>query len=218
MDYSLARFNMVESQLRTNKVTSLNLIEAMGKIPREKFVPKQISDLAYIDHDIMVAPGRYIMEPLVLARLLQEAPVKKQDVALDVGCATGYASAVLGQLAGTVVGLEEDSNLCDAAAELLNDIGADNVITVAGDIVSGYSRQSPYDVILLNGCIPFVPQTLTDQLAEGGRMVGVLCKFGDAIGRATIWLKLRGEISSRVICDASISYLPGFQSSASFKF
>jgi len=218
MDYSLARFNMVESQLRTNKVTSLNLIEAMGKIPREMFVPKQISDLAYVDDDLMVAPGRYLMEPLVLARLLQEASVTKRDVVLDVGCTTGYASAVLGQLAGTVVGLEENSDLCDSATELLNGIGADNVITVAGEIVSGYSRQSPYDVILLNGGIPSVPQALIEQLAEGGRMVGVLCIPGDAIGRATIWLKLRGEISSRVICDASIPYLPGFQSSAEFKF
>ena len=218
MDYSLARFNMVESQLRTNKITSINIIEAMGQIPREMFVPKQISDLAYVDNDLMIAPGRYIMEPLVLARLLQEASVTKRDVVLDVGCTTGYASAVLGELAGTVVGLEEDSDLCGAATELLNGIGADNVITVAGEMVSGYARQSPYDVILFNGAIPFVPQTLTEQLAEGGRMVGVLCDPDDAIGRATIWLKLRGEVSSRVICDASIPYLPGFQKSVDFKF
>ena len=181
-------------------------------------MPKKISDLAYVDNDLMVAPGRYIMEPLILARLLQEASVTKHDVALDVGCTTGYASAVLGQLAGTVVALEENSELCESAAELLNVIGSDNVITVAGEMASGYIRQSPYDVILLNGGISSVPQTLTDQLAEGGRMVGVLCRPGEAIGRATIWLRLRGAISSRVICDASIPYLPGFQSATDFKF
>ncbi|MBT4425504.1 MAG: protein-L-isoaspartate O-methyltransferase, partial [Rhodospirillaceae bacterium] len=103
INYAAVRHNMVESQLRTNKVTNWALIDAMDDVPRERFVPQQLSSIAYVDEDLLVAPGRYLMEPLVLARLLQAAMVTEEDVALDIGCATGYSSAVLGRLAGTVV-------------------------------------------------------------------------------------------------------------------
>ena len=218
MDYAAVRHNMVESQLRTNKVTNWRLIDAMDDVPRERFVPKQLSSVAYVDEDLLVAPGRYLMEPLVLARLLQAATVTEEDVALDIGCATGYSSAVLGRLAGTVVGLEADSTLADAASQTLSDIGADNVIVVSGNLAEGYSRQGPYDVILFSGGIPHVPPVVMDQLAEGGRMVAVLRGPGEAIGRATLWVKLRGELSHRVVCDASVPSWPGIRTETVFQF
>ena len=218
MDYAAVRHNMVESQLRTNKVTNWRLIDAMDDIPRERFVPKQLSGVAYVDEDLLVAPGRYLMEPLVLARLLQAAAVTEEDVALDVGCATGYSSAVLGRLAGTVVGLEADAALADAASQTLSAAGADNVIVVTGNLADGYSRQGPYDVILFSGGIPVAPPALIDQLAEGGRMVAVLRSPGDAVGRATLWVKLRGTLSHRVVCDASVPALPGIQTESVFEF
>jgi protein-L-isoaspartate(D-aspartate) O-methyltransferase len=218
MDYAAVRHNMVESQLRTNKVTNWRLIDAMDDVPRERFVPKQLCGTAYVDEDLMVAPGRYLMEPLVLARLLQAATVSEEDVALDIGCGTGYSCAVLGRLAGTVVGLEADAALAESAAQTLSETGADNVIVVSGKLAAGYSRQGPYDVILFGGGIPFVPPAVFDQLAEGGRMVAVLRRPGEAIGRATLWIKLRGEISHRVICDASVPPLPGIEAETEFKF
>jgi len=218
MDYTAVRHNMVESQLRTNKVTNWALIDAMDDVPRERFVPQQLSSIAYVDEDLLVAPGRYLMEPLVLARLLQAASVTEEDVALDIGCATGYSSAVLGRLAGTGVGLEADSALAEAAGQTLSAVGADNVIVVTGDLAAGYSRQGPYDVILFSGGIPFVPPAVSDQLAEGGRMVAVLRGPGEAIGRVTLWVKIRGKLSHRVVCDASVPALPGIQSEAAFQF
>jgi len=218
MDYAAVRHNMVESQLRTNKVTNWDLIDAMEDIPRERFVPQQLSSLAYIDEDLMVAPGRYLMEPMVLARLLQAASITKEDVALDIGCATGYSSAVLGRLAGTVVGLEADAALAEAASKTLSAVGADNIIVVSGDLAQGYSRQGPYDVILFSGGIPYVPTAVSDQLAEGGRMVAVLRGPGEAIGHATLWVKLRGELSHLVVCDASVPALPGIEIEAAFQF
>jgi len=217
-EFAAVRHNMVDCQLRTNKVTNLRLIDAMDDVPRERFVPKQLAGVAYIDEDLKVAPGRYLMEPMVLARLLQEATINDQDVALDVCCGTGYSSAVLGHLAGTVVGLEPDAALADQASQTLSAIGADNVIVVTGSVVDGYSRQGPYDIILLNGGVPFVPPPLFDQLAEGGRMVAVVRGLGEAVGRATLWIKLRGEISHRVLFDAAVPPLPGIETKATFEF
>lgn len=217
-DFAAVRHNMVECQLRTNKVTNWRLIDAMDDVPRERFVPKQLAGVAYIDEDLMVAPGRYLMEPRVLARLLQAASVTEQDVALDVGCCTGYSSAVLGRLAGTVVGLEPDEALAAQASQTLSAVSADNVIIVSGSVAEGYPRQGPYDVILLNGGVPFVPPSLIDQLAEGGRMVAVVRGAGEVVGRATLWIKLRGEISHRVLFDAAVPLLPGIEQKSAFEF
>ena len=217
-EFTAVRHNMVECQLRTNKVTNWRLIDAMDDVPRELFVPKQLADVAYIDEDLMVAPGRYLMEPLVLARLLQAATVTEQDVALDVGCGTGYSSAVLGRLAGTVIGLEPDEALATEASQTLSSVGADNVIVVSGGVAEGYSRQGPYDVILLNGGVPFAPPSLIDQLAEGGRMVAVMRGASEVVGRATHWVRLHGKISHRVIFDATVPPLPGIETKPAFQF
>ncbi len=217
-EFATVRHNMVESQLRTNKVTNRRLIDAMDIVPRELFVPKPLAGVAYVDEDIMIAPGRYLMEPLVLARLLQAAEVSDQDVALDIACGTGYSSAVLGRLAGTVVGLEPDLNLAERASRILSESGGDNIIIVPGSVEEGYSRQGPYDVILLNGGVPFVPPPLMAQLAEGGRIVAVVRGVNEALGRATLWFKIHGEISHRVLFDASVPLLPGIEIETAFEF
>ena len=217
-EFATVRHNMVESQLRTNKVTNRRLIDAMDIVPRELFVPKPLAGVAYVDEDIMIAPGRYLMEPLVLARLLQAAEVSDQDVALDIACGTGYSSAVLGRLAGTVVGLEPDLNLAERASRILSETGGDNIIIVPGSVDEGYSRQGPYDVILLNGGVPFVPPPLMAQLAEGGRIVAVVRGVNEALGRATLWFKVHGEISHRVLFDASVPLLPGIEIETAFEF
>jgi protein-L-isoaspartate(D-aspartate) O-methyltransferase len=217
-EFAAVRHNMVENQLRTNKVTNKRLIAALDDIPRERFVPKQLASIAYVDEDLKIAPGRYLMEPLVLARLLQAAEVGEQDVALDVGCGTGYSAAVLGRLAGTVVGLEADEALAEQAGRTLSEVGADNVIVVTGAVAQGYSRQGPYDVILVNGGVPFVPPALIDQLAEGGRLVAVVRDAAGTPGRATLWVKLRGAVSQRIVFDASVPPLPGIATEAAFEF
>src|SRR5690606_30153493 len=118
-DYSAARFNMVEGQVRPNRVTDAALIDAMLEVPRELFVPEAVRAVAYVDEDVPIGGGRYLAEPMVFARLVQEAAIEPGDVVLDVGCASGYSTAVLARLAGTVVALESDPELARLAARNL---------------------------------------------------------------------------------------------------
>jgi len=216
-DFAAVRHNMVENQIRPNRVTDPRVIEAMEAVPRELFVPKSLRGLAYIDEDLEVAPGRYLMEPMVMARLLQAAEIGPDDVVLDIGCATGYGPAVLARLATTVVGLESDPALAERATTLLAELGADSAAVVTGPLEAGYAAQAPYDVIVIEGAVEVVPEAITDQLAEGGRLVCVVAGRG-TVGKLTAFLRLHGAISRRTEFDAAVPPLPGFQSPPRFEF
>ena len=216
-DHAAARRNMVSGQIRTNRVSDERLIEAMEEIPRERFVPPAKRGVAYVDEDVEIAPGRYLMEPMVLARMVQEAGIAADDMVLDVGCGTGYATAVMSRLAGTVIALDVDGSLAAEAERTLNAVGADNAIVVTGPLAEGYARQAPYDVILLGGAVDRLPQALADQLAEGGRIVGVLREAG-GVGQATLWARHRGALSSRSLFEASLPPLPGIARPVQFEF
>ena len=151
---------MVESQLRTNKVTDTRILEAFETVPRERFLPEGRSGVAYIDEDLPVAPGRYLMEPMILARLLQAAEIAPGDIVLDIGCASGYSCAILARLADTVVALEADEALSQQAETALQDLVIDNAVVVQGDLTQGYAKQAPYNVILLGGAVAAVPERL----------------------------------------------------------
>jgi len=212
-----ARRNMVESQLRTNRVTDEALLAAMEDIPRERFVPPQLGGVAYVDEDLPLGGGRYLMEPMVLARLLQEAGVRPGDVVLDVGCATGYSSAVAARLAATVIALESDSALAKKAGETFAALKIDNVAVVEGDLRAGYPRHAPYDVILFQGAVGEIPASIAAQLGEGGRLLAVVAP-PDRTGRATLALKAGGVVSSRELFDAATPSLPGFELAPGFRF
>lgn len=216
-DYAASRRNMVENQIRTNRVTDARVLQAMGEVPRELFVPKKLQGIAYVDEDLAVAPGRHLMEPMVLARLLQAAAIKPDDIVLDVGCATGCTSAVLGRLAATVVALEYDAELAEATGARLAGLDADNVAVVVGALEKGYPKQAPYDVIVLDGAVDEAPEAITDQLAEGGRLVAVVTG-GSSVGRATLILRVHGLLSRRVLFDAAVPPLPGFKVEPGFVF
>jgi protein-L-isoaspartate(D-aspartate) O-methyltransferase len=211
---------MVESQIRTNRVTDHGLLAALQRIPRERFVPKAIRALAYIDEDLRLAPDRFLMEPMVLARLIQAAGVKSTDVVLDVGCATGYATALLADLAASVVGLESDAGLAAEAVKVLQDLDVDNALIVEGDLRQGYPRQAPYDVILVNGAVAEVPETIAGQLADGGRLVTVVGSLEQTgrVGRATLLTRVGSNVSSRPLFDAAVPLLPSFAEEPSFVF
>ncbi|MCH7930992.1 MAG: protein-L-isoaspartate O-methyltransferase [Proteobacteria bacterium] len=216
-DYATARINMVENQVRPNRVADQRVLAAMAEVPRERFVPKKYQGLAYVDEDIAVARGRCLMEPLVLARLLDAAAIRPEDVVLDIGCATGYSSAVLARLANTVVALESDAGLAEDAVKILGEIDADNVAVITGALEDGYPEQAPYDVIVLGGAVDEVPPAITDQLAEGGRLVAVVTG-GGRVGKGTLTLRARGRLSSRVVFDAAVAPLPGFSIDRGFVF
>lgn len=216
-DYTVARRNMVECQIRTNKVTDPRVIAAMRDIPRELFVGQAQEGVAYIDEDLPIGNGRFLMEPMVLARLLQNAAIAESDIVLDIGCATGYSTAVIARLASTVVGLDPDPALVASATETLSRLSVDNAVVVEGVLRDGYRAQAPYDVILFGGAVPEVPEAIFEQLAEGGRVLAVICPEG-AQGRASLFLKWRGSIGRREIFDASVPPLPGFELTPRFVF
>lgn len=220
MNFEASRRTMVESQIRTNRVTDQALLGALLRTPRERFVPKAIRALAYVDEDLRLAPERFVMEPMVLARLIQAASVQPTDVVLDVGCATGYATALLADLAATVVGLESDSSLAGEAVRVLQELDVDNALIVEGDLRQGYPRQAPYDVVLINGAVTEVPNAITEQLADGGRLVTVVGNLRQTgrVGRATLLTRVGRTISSRSLFDATIPLLPGFAKEPSFVF
>lgn len=217
IDHAAARRNMVSGQIRTNRVTDERLIEAMEEIPRERFVPHAKRGVAYVDEDVQIASGRYLMEPMVLARLLQEADIAANDMVLDVGCGTGYASAIMARLAGTVIALDVNESLAAEAESALSAVGADNAIVETGPLAEGFAQQAPYDVILVGGAVDHLPQALADQLAEAGRIVGVVREPG-TVGQATLWARHRGALSSRCLFEASLPPLPGIARPAQFEF
>jgi len=222
MDFATARRMMVDGQVRTADVTNHDLISAFSDAPRERFVPAAKAGLAYLDRDVPVgerADGkspRQLIKPMVLAKLIQAADVHANDSVLDVGCATGYSSAILARLAASVVALEEDAELSRMASAALNSVGARNVAVVQGALADGWPGRAPYDVILLDGRSEIVPQQLFQQLKDGGRLVGV---FGEgAVAKATVYLSERGDVSGRPIFDAMAALLPGFARAPAFVF
>lgn len=216
-DYAAARLNMVESQLRTNRVWDPRILEAFETVPRERYVPERARGFAYIDEDLALGHGRYLMEPMVMARLIQAAEIAPGDIALDLGCGTGYAAAVLAQIAATVVAVEEVPELAKAAAESLESQQVTNAVVVEAKLSEGYPKQAPYDVIVLGGAVAEMPRAIEEQLAEGGRMVGVV-RDAQGVGRAMLMRKVGGVVSGRVLFDANTPIMPGFERKAKFVF
>lgn len=222
MDFEAARVKMVENQIRTTDVTSHSVLNAFFAVPRENFVPEKSKLLAYIDCDIEIAPAaagkapRFLMEASPLAKLLQLGVITKQDKVLDVGCGTGYVSAILSLLADKVVALEVDEQLAAQAKTNLAALGYDNVTVVTGDLEKGHAGSAPYNVIFVDGSVEKVPQALLDQLGEDGRLIAVL-GFGHA-ARATVFMRERGALSENVFFNASIKPLPGFAKAKEFVF
>lgn len=219
IDFAELRRAMVDAQVRANDVTDLRIVAAMLETPRERFVPAGLRNFAYIDDDLLVkdaAPARYLMEPMVLAKLLQAAEIGPDALVLDVGAATGYSTAVLAKLAGQVVAVEEDAELAAQGSGLLVELGLLNAAYVQGPLTAGWAGEAPYDVILLNGSIDSAPEALLAQLKPEGRLVAVVGR-GRA-GRATVYANTAGGIGSRVVFDAAVPTLPGFEARPGFVF
>jgi len=217
MDYALSRRNMVESQIRTNKVTDEAVIAALLEIPRERFVPDIYQDVAYVDEELPLGDGRFLLEPMVLARLLQLAEIEPGDAVLDVGCSTGYSSAVLARLARQVTALECNERLAGIAEGNLKRQGFSNAGVVHGPLLSGAKQFGPYQVIFVGGAVAGLPPQLTAQLAEGGRLVSVV-RSGAGLGKATLTRMIGTFPSHLVAFDAATAYLPGFVPEESFVF
>jgi protein-L-isoaspartate(D-aspartate) O-methyltransferase len=208
-DPAEARRRMVENQLKPNRITDPRLLAAMGAVPRERFVPPTLRNVAYVDEDLPLGDGRFLIEPLALAKLIQAARIGPEDVALVIGDATGYAAAVVARLAGTVILLVGEAQEAAALDRLLPEVGADNLVVQVGDPRDGLPSQAPFDVILVVGAVRAVPRTLLDQLAPGGRLVTVLADGRP--GEVTVFERTPHGVGRRVVDDAMVPELPAFR-------
>ncbi len=219
-DFATARQKMVDGQVRPSDVTDLRIIDAMLAVPRETFVPKHLRPVAYLDMDIDVAakgtPGRYLIKPVVLARMLQAAEISDTDRVLIVGCASGYSVAVVAHLAGEVFATDPDPALAAAAKANLAAVGFSNVPVATASPAAGDSAHAPYDVIVIDGATEVDPQPLYRQLKLGGRLVGVFS--GVTPPRAMLVAHSPADFGTRVLFDAYAPVLPGFERVPAFSF
>src|SRR5258707_7616994 len=215
--FEVARSHMLESQLRPNKVTDDRVFNAFASIRRELFVPEHLRPVAYIDEDLPLGGGRYLMEPMVAARLLQEAALARTDAALIIGAGTGYEAALTAMLSRSVLALEEDPELARRARAALVEHAIASVSVVEGPLHEGYRPRAPYDVIVFGGAVAEVPSEISAQLSDEGRLLAVV-KAGNAVGRATVTTRTGGLLARRVIFDAATPLLPGFLPKPAFVF
>ena len=211
-----ARSLMVEAQVRTNDVTDPRIIEAMSRLPRERFVPDAKRHLSYSDACIPLSAERVLLDPRTFSKLAQLAEVGEQDRVLDVACGTGYSTAVFATMAREVVGLEEDDALATEASRAMREFGAGRAKIVKGPLIDGHPAAAPYDVIFINGAVQHLPQSFAEQLREGGRLVAVFCE--GPVGKAHFCVHRGGALSHRVAFDATVPLLPRFAHKRAFVF
>jgi protein-L-isoaspartate(D-aspartate) O-methyltransferase len=218
--FSIARQKMVDGQVRTSDVTDARIIDAMVAVPRELFVPESKRALAYLDLDLDVsedgAAKRYLIQPAVMAKMLQAAEIASTDRVLVVGCATGYAAAVVARFATEVFATEGEAALADRAKATLSGLGAANVTVRAAPAAKGDAADGPFDVIVLNGATEIIPQELFEQLRDGGRLVGVFALSQPQ--RAALVTRAHGDFGHRPLFDAVAPILPGLERVPDFVF
>ncbi len=214
---ALQRKNMVESQVRPSDVTDRRIIAAMQEIERERFLPASAAELAYMDEDLKIDAIRRLMAPRVFARLLQLAEIGSGDKILIVGALHGYSAAVVSRLAMHVVALEVDPDLVFAARSALTIEAYNNVSLVCGPLELGWADGAPYNSILVEGAVERIPDQLSDQLSDSGRLVAV--EVSDRVGHAIVLQKAgQSSLSRRVAFDVSAPRLPGFSQPKTFVF
>jgi protein-L-isoaspartate(D-aspartate) O-methyltransferase len=216
-DFSAQRQMMVDCQVRTFDVTDQALLAALYDVPREFFAARELATLAYADRMLPSAGGkRQILAPMVLARMIQAAALRPTDKVLDVGGGAGYAACVMARLAASVVALENDPALTEAARTATAKSGQGNVSFVTGALDQGHAAGAPYDAILIDGAIEIVPQLLLQQLADGGRLVAV--DASTAASRVVRYERTANDFGRRALFNASAPVLDGFRREPVFAF
>jgi len=223
--FTIARQKMVDGQVRPSDVTDIRIIDAMLAVPREAFVPAGQQAMAYLDIDLDVSAGlseaglsekRYLIKPVVTAKMLQAAEIRDTDNVLVVGCATAYSAAIVAKLAAQVTATEGDASLAAKAKEVLAGLGFANVTVRAAAAAEGDAANAPYDVIMLNGATEVTPAGLYRQLKDGGRLVGVFAMMQPQ--RATLVTHSHGDFGTRALFDAAVPVLPGLGRLPAFIF
>lgn len=213
-DFTARRTTMVDTQVRPSDVTKFPIIEAMLSVPREAFVPSALREAAYLGENLDLGGARVMLDPRTLAKMLDALAIECDDLVLDIGSAHGYSAAVIARMAEAVVAVEDDPARAEEARRTLAEQGADNVIMHHGPLDAGAPDHGPYDVITLQGAVEHLPQAITDQLKEGGR---IACLFMQgALGQMRIGYRIDGRINWRFAFNAGAPVLPGFERHAAF--
>jgi protein-L-isoaspartate(D-aspartate) O-methyltransferase len=216
-DFAVARDNMVDSQVRPNKVYDQRILAAMRRIPRERFVPADKIACAYLDDDVLLPGGRALMEPMVIARLLQAAAVVAGERALVVAAGSGYGAALLASCGAAVTALEEDPALLALAKPALAE-WAPGVILVTGPLAAGWPDAAPYDLILVDGAVGRFPPALAAQLRpRSGRLVGVLQDTAGT-GHAVLAEATPAGLRPQPLFDCNIPLIRALAPAPSFVF
>lgn len=213
-DFARRRTTMVDTQVRPSDVTKFPIIDAMLRVPREMFVPGDKREAAYAGENIDLGGGRVVLEPRTLAKMLEAADIQPDELVLDVGAGLGYSSALAARLGEAVIALEEDSAMAEEAERALVDAGIDNVAVVEGPLFEGAAKHGLYDVILVQGAVGHMPEGLTDQLKDGGRIVAIFAE--GALGVVRVGYRIDGAINWRYAFNAGAPVLPGFEASRAF--
>jgi protein-L-isoaspartate(D-aspartate) O-methyltransferase len=215
-DFALRRRMMVDTQVRPSDVTKFPIIDAMLRLPREEFVPDALVEAAYIGENLTLDGGRVLLDPRTLAKMLDALEITRSDLVLDIGCATGYSSALILRMAQAVVAVEEDDALAQAAESALARTGSETVVLHTGPLAQGAAAHAPYDVMIVQGGIEEFPQALVGQLREGGRVAALFMR--GALGVVRLGIRKGDEVTWRDIFNAAAPVLPGFAATAVFNF
>jgi protein-L-isoaspartate(D-aspartate) O-methyltransferase len=212
-NFEQMRRAMVTNSLRTTGVSDARVLAAMGAVPRERFVAPERSAIAYADNPVPLGRGRELNSPLALGRMLTEAAPKPQERALVIGAGTGYAAAVLDRLVAYVVAVEEDDELVAIAHSRLADT---EVKLVHGSLTEGFAPGAPYDLIVIDGAVEFVPDALIEQLEDLGRLATAI--FEDGVCRIALGRRAGDGFGLASMSDRGAAVLPGFTKARTFTF
>jgi protein-L-isoaspartate(D-aspartate) O-methyltransferase len=216
MDFARARDLMVETQVRTSDVTDAKVLAALRALPRERFIPAQKRALAYADAEVEVGPGRTLMRPRDIAKLLHALAPRAHERALEIAGASGYGAALLGLCCKEVIAHDPDPDLTFAARAALDSAGLSNVKTITAPTIDGCSADGPYDLIMLNGGAEFVPEAWLAQLAPGGRLAAIVRQ--GAAGAARLYTRAGDAVAYRTAFDAAPPLAPGLTRAPAFTF
>ena len=205
---------MVDTQVRPSDVTKFPIIDAMLSVPREAFVPSTMREAAYVGENLDIGGGRVLLEPRTLAKMLDVLNIKPTEVILDIAPGLGYSTAVLAHMAEFVIGVEDDESRAEEAQSILSEQGIDNAAIIAGALAEGAAKSGPYDVIILQGAVEVLPDSLLAQLKDGGRIVSIFAE-GD-LGVVRIGYKMDQRINWRMAFNAGAPVLTGFAKKAEF--
>lgn len=214
-EFASRRVMMVDTQVRPSDVTKFPIIDAMLTVPRELYVPDDRREAAYVGENLEIGNGRVVLEARTLAKLLDALNIQPDELVLDLGMGLGYSSAVIAQLAGTVVAVEEEEPLAAEAERLLSEAGVDNAIVLTESLTAGAAKHAPYDVILVEGGIEFLPDAVAKSLRDGGR-IGAIFMEG-AVGTAMVGTMRQGKINWRPVFNAAAPVLNGFKKVEGFR-